>query len=160
VPNYDAEVNRLPEEVSFGVATIRIARAENLQGLQVGYATDPQGRPLTGEAEGDWRANWIVIGQDDTCGDPIFIDAAQEGFPVYTAMHGQGVWIPDLIAATIQGFGYALSALLEVARGRENPVALESNPLSHNERTAVLAQISQHNPGIDLDFWTVLLDES
>lgn len=51
----------------------------------MGYATNPQGKVLTGEAEGDWRANWIVIGEDETCGDPIFIDAAQERFP---GVHG------------------------------------------------------------------------
>jgi len=160
VPNYDAEVNRLPEEVSFGITTIRISRAEELGPLQVGYATDSQGRPLTGEADGDWRPNWVVIGQDDTCGDPLFIDAAQDGFPVYTAMHGQGSWKPTRIASTIQGLGYALKALSEAARGREDPLALESNPLRNGERMAVLAQIRQYNPDVDLEFWSALLEGS
>jgi hypothetical protein len=150
----------LPEEVSFGVTTIRIIRAEELGPLQVGYASDPHGKPLTGEADGDWKTSWVVIGHDDTCGDPIFIDAAQEGFPVYTAMHGQGAWKPTRIASTIEGLVFALNALSEAARGREYPLALESNPLADDERTAVLAQIRQYNPDVSLDFWTSLVDAS
>ena len=160
MPNYDVELNRLPEEVSLGITTIRIARAGNLARLQVGYAMDPQGRPLTGEAEGDWRPNWVVIGHDDTCGDPIFIDTSQDGFPVYTAMHSQGFWRPSRIASTIQGLGYALRAILEASHGRENPVALESNPLRQDERMKVLSQIRQHNPDVGLEFWTALLEAS
>ena len=159
-PTYHLEVNRLPEEVSFGITTIRIARAENLAELQVGYARDPQGRPLTGEAEGDWRPNWVVIGEDDTSGDPIFIDSAQDGFPVYTAMHGQGHWKPIRIASSLQGLGHALHALVEATRGRQNPRALESSPLTADERAAVVFQIHQHNPGIHLEFWAEILEAS
>lgn len=158
MPTYDAEVNHLPEEISLGITTIRISRAENLEQLQVGYARDPQGRPLTGEAEGDWKSSWVVIGEDDACGDPIFIDSAQDGFPVYTAMHGQGDWRPVRIASSIRGLGYALSALSQASRGRQDPVALESNPLTAEERTALLSHIRYHNPDINLDFWTTLMD--
>lgn len=34
---------------------------------------------------------------EDQTGDPIFIDAADDQFPVYTAMHGEGDWESDKI---------------------------------------------------------------
>ncbi len=46
------------------------------------------------------------------------------------------------------------------ARGRGDPLALESNPLTNGERMAVLAQIRQYNPGVDLESWSALLEAS
>ena len=160
MPSYEAGVNRLPEEVSFGVTTIRIARASGLKKLQVGYSTDPRGVPLSGEAEGDWKSYWLVIGEDDTSGDPLFIDTSQGGFPVYTAFHGQGSWKPTLIAASLEGFGRALNILLELARGREDPMSLQSNPVTLDERVLALSKIREQNPSADMEFWTALMDAS
>jgi hypothetical protein len=158
--DYETELGDLPSEVSFGVATIRIAKPDCLKLLQVGCGIDSRGMPLIGEAEGDWRATWVVIGSDDTSGDPIFIDTAIEGFPVYTAMHGAGRWRPTRIASNLTGLKHALGAVSDAARGRENPIALGTNPLTPRERTEVLSRIREYNRDVDLGFWIALLDAS
>lgn len=112
---------------------------------------------MIGENDGDWLKSWLVIGYEDYCGDPIFIDTSQEGFPVYIAIHGEGPWEANRIADTLAGFAHALSTIANVAKGRECPVALENNPLKQFEREATLSVIQQHNPNANLSFWDNLL---
>lgn len=160
MPEYERQLVLLPKEVSFGISTIQIAPPDQLRDFQLGYAVEEHGNSLTVDAEGDWKSVWVVIGQDDTRGDPIFIDASEKGFPVYTAMHGEGDWSPTRIASWMEGFRQALEALSKVVQGREHPVALEANPLAAKERDAVLARILEQNPDADLDYWAALRDAS
>ncbi len=125
--------------------------------MQVGYSVSPEGQSLIGDKQGDWLENWIVIGHEEQCGDPIFIDKSAPNFPVYTAMHGEGSWDPEQIAASLDGFRKALSAITRIARGRENPVGLENNPLSQSDRDSALAEIRLHNAEVNLEFWDNLL---
>ena len=112
---------------------------------------------MVGEKEGEWLKNWLVIGYEDCCGDPIFIDTAHQGFPVYSAMHGEGSWEAIRIADSLEGLGHALSAVVDVSKGRENPVALENNLLNQHEKELTLATIKRYNPNADLDFWETML---
>jgi hypothetical protein len=144
-------------KVSFGYTTIRIFRSAELGPQQVGYSVTPTGQSLAAEKEGDWLNSWLVIGYEDCCGDPIFIDTSQEGFPVYTAMHGEGPWEANRIADSLAGLGSAISAIANISKGREQPVALGNNPLNQPEKETTLASIKQHNPNADLSFWETLL---
>jgi hypothetical protein len=83
-----------------------------------------EGQSLIGDKKGDWRGHWVIIGYAEQCGDPIFIDKSAANFPVYTAVHGEGSWSPEQIAASLDGFSKALSTVARIARGRESPVAL------------------------------------
>jgi hypothetical protein len=154
---YEEILETIRPEVSFGVTTIQVFRAGDLKSLQIGYSVSTEGKSLAGDKEGDWLKAWIVIAVESACGDPIFIDVSKEGFPVYTAMHGEGTWEAKNIAVSLLAFGRALSALAEVSKGRENPVALENNPLPDIEKEAILAAIRRDNPGLDVDFWEMLL---
>ena len=138
---YETVLNVIRPKVSFGSATIRVYRPLELKSGQVGYFTSASGESFIGDTDGDWRNTWFVIGYDETSGDPIFIDKSKEGYPVYTAMIGMGRWDPMPIAVSLEAFGQALSAVATVAKGRENPVALEQNPLSEAERDRALAAI-------------------
>ncbi len=143
-------------EVAFGFSTIHIFRSAEIGSAQIGYAGDPAGNSLAGNKGGDWQKNWIAIGYEGTCGDPIFIDKALAGFPVFTAMHGQGRWDAKQIATSLEGFGRALSIVAELSKGRETPSALENNPLSQADRVAALVAIARENPGGDMEFWEIL----
>ena len=83
---------------------------------------------------GDWRESWLVIGYEDECGDPIFIDAAGPEFAVYTAAHGTGDWVPDPVATSFANFVRALTLVKNLSVGRETPVERETIPISTNER--------------------------
>jgi hypothetical protein len=155
--SYETQLRAIAPELSFGYQTIRICRPEERQSMQVGYSVGMEGQSLVGGKKGDWLGHWIVIGYEEQCGDPIFIDESAPNFPVYTAMHGEGIWDPEQIAASLEGFGKALSAVTRIARGREHPVALENNPLTQSERDAALAEIPLQDQEIDLEFWENLL---
>jgi hypothetical protein len=139
--------------VSLGYSAVHIYEVDELQEAQTGYSVDPSGSSLVDDQNGSWRRKWVVIGHEDLCGDPIFIDTETEGFPVYTAVHGSGAWEPNLIATGLQNFAVALREIAKVAEGRENPVELEANPIDPHERANVLERIQRDNRGIDTTFW-------
>jgi hypothetical protein len=70
-----------------------------------------------------------------------------------SAVHGEGVWAPFLIAASLQAFAFALNAIKTASTGRETPVALESNPLPEIERKKIVQSIANVNgEEINLEF--------
>ncbi len=153
------ELSKIPiREIQLGYAGIQLFTADQVQDGQVGYSVDLQGQSLTGSKEGKWQQNWIVIGNESTCGDPIFIDASDSNLPVYAAPHGEGTWVPELIALSFDKFAECLKLLARISQGRENPVALENNPLSDEEKEKVQSQIINLNPGIDGSFWALFLE--
>jgi hypothetical protein len=90
-------------------------------------------------------------------GDPIFVDSARPELPVYTAAHGQGLWIADLIADSLSSFILSLAAFNAVTENRTYPVQLDKNPLSDTERIATLERIRLLNKLDDYTFWENLL---
>jgi hypothetical protein len=158
---YLSELEHFPREVCFGITRFTIAAANEIQAFQLGYSIDHRGRSLVGKEDGDWMPNWVVIGLDYSLGDPIFIDSADPETAVYKAAHGEGRWDPIRIASSLQNFRMALQALSALARGREHPVALESNPLTPDERQSFLSLIGDQNgDGVVDEFWSDLLDAS
>jgi hypothetical protein len=98
-------------EASLGSQGITLFQTDQLEAEQVGYSADPNGRDLTGDADGDWRRDWIVIGRDSLLGDPFFIDTSTTEFAVFTAMHGAGTWDPTPVSPTLEAFLASLSAI-------------------------------------------------
>ena len=129
------------ESVSLGYHSIRLTPPGELEGAQQGY-------------EGPtWEADWVVIGHDEICGDPIFIDASDDDFPVYTAAHGEGDWRPQLIAFSFQHLLDILAQLRSFRSGRTTPVDLERRPITADERDQLLRFIRERNPDVDMSFW-------
>jgi hypothetical protein len=143
-------IERLAEretrEVSFGVGGIELFDRAGLDDEQEGYV-----------GEG-WADSWLVIGRDTAVGDPLFVDLDDPQTPVYTAMHGEGEWDPDRIAASFDGFLAAFDALAAIAEGRDSPVALDANPLSDDERARFLQTVAEANHGVDTRYWEQLVD--
>ena len=111
------------------------------------------GTDLTSQAPGGWLPSWLVIGREGLCGDPVFVDLAKPGFPVYTAIHGEGEWDPTVISDSFSAFVSALSALQSVSEGRDNPVELERNPVEPAMLDSLLERIQSSNPQSDINFW-------
>ena len=155
---YEEILDAMQRDVSFGSTTIHIFRAAELGAQQVGYSVTATGESLIGEKDGDWLKTWLVIGYEDLCGDPIFINTLEVAFPVYTAAHGEGRWDAVQIADSLLGFGSALSAIVRAAKGRKHPLALENNPLKPLDRETTLADIREHNPSVNLGFWEAVLE--
>jgi hypothetical protein len=146
--------------VSLGYTTVKIYPADELKEAQIGYSVDPTGNSLIDEKdEGSWKQEWLVIGYEDLCGDPIFMDTASEGYPVYTAGHGEGAWRAKRIATTLKSFAQAMREVSTIAKGRETANELETNPIGAEEKADFLARIEKENPDIDLEFWELWLGE-
>ena len=157
--DFEAALSKVPSHVSFGYSSVHICRPSEVEQRQLGYSIAADGEPLWGDGDGDWRRSWLVIGDEGECGDPIFVDMAGAGYPVYTAWHGEGRWDPKPIAVSLYGLREALDAVAIAAQGREHPVALEQNPIKPAERNLVIESIRKHNPNIDLYFWKLMLGD-
>ena len=146
--------------VSLGYATVKIYTANELEEAQLGHSAAPSGNALTGaNDEGSWKTEWLAIGYEDLCGDPIFIDTACEGYPVYSAAHGEGDWQPRRIATSLKSFAQAIDEVSTLAKGRAAPIELETNPIGVEEKASFLARIQRENPGCDLEFWEQWMTE-
>jgi hypothetical protein len=149
---YDGPVLQLPpeyvarrqvlgfDEVSLGAGGIHLAEISELEATQLGYALDAEGNSLVGNEPGEWQKDWIVIGYETACGDPIFLSTDLPN-AVYSAMHGQGSWSADLVAPSLNAFFQCVEAFRKFAAGRDNPVLAEATPPSDEEIEAYLQNV-------------------
>uniref|UniRef100_Q01RX3 Uncharacterized protein n=1 Tax=Solibacter usitatus (strain Ellin6076) TaxID=234267 RepID=Q01RX3_SOLUE len=86
--------------VEYGIGGVNLFRPENVPNGQVGFSVTRDGESLVGSNPGDWRPEWVVIGHETACGDPIFV-SEEIPHPVFSAMHGQGSWEAKLIAPSL-----------------------------------------------------------
>ena len=153
-PRYVDVLAALPShEVSFGAGGLKLFEPDELPAAQVGYSIDPEGRPLLG-----WKHGWLVIGIDTGMGDPLILDTADSGLPVYSSWHGEGVWEPHLVATSMESFAACFLELAAISQGRSNPVEVNKNPLSDSEKATYLARTADANGSkIEIEFWHALL---
>jgi hypothetical protein len=144
-------------EVSLGISTIRLLRPEELKKGQLGYALGTEGEDLTGDEPGMWQRSWVVIAYDEAAGDPIFVDAAADRFPVYWFMHDWGELEPEFIAPSFDAFMEILQELKPITRGREHPVGLAENPITQKERSDFIEFVKVKCDGELPIYWEVLV---
>jgi hypothetical protein len=143
----------------YGGMGIELFPADEVPRRQVGFAVAGDGESLVGVEPGDWRPEWLVIGYDTGCGDPIFI-AENRPFPVYTAMHGEGLWEPKLVAPSIGIFGQCLGEFQRFAVGRVIPDEVDANPPTVEQQAQFLRCIMGLTNGDPeaLGFWAGQID--
>src|SRR5215831_739456 len=144
--NYDGIVSNAPDwystwrasldfdGVDYGVGGVELFQPEDVPSAQLGYAVATDGKSLVGTGPGDWRSDWIVIGRETTCGDPIFVSQTKP-HQVFTAMQGEGSWEPRVVAPDLEMFRDCLEIFRRFAHARGSPVELERNPPSEQEQT-------------------------
>lgn len=147
------------DTVEYGGLGVHIAKPENLSREQVGFLVSSCGESLAGVRPGDWRPEWMVIGHNTWCGDPIFT-SRESPHLVFTAMHGEGSCTPKLVAPTIGLFGQCLKLFKQFAARRSSPADLEANPPTLQEQSQFLQQINGLTDGDKepAEFWAVLID--
>ena len=143
-----------PRAVSVGYRSLTLFSSPELEAQQVGYSRDQTGRDLAGDTDGAWQHSWLVVGTEDLCGDPIFVDLAGPGFPVYTAMHGEGAWRPTLLALSFESFLQGLREVERLSNRRTNPKDLAARPLSPAEHAGLLDVLACLGADVDRAFWT------
>ena len=145
-------------EVSLGNTTLHFFSEEDefIDG-QIGYSVNPHGNSLVGGENGDWKETWRVLGYEDLCGDPVFVDVRIPELPVFTAPHGMGDWNATQISDSFEAFNKSLKIVAEIALGRENAVRLEGNPIGSGDAALALDRISTISPNSDIEFWQLFL---
>lgn len=154
------------DEISYGVGGIELYPVHEIESAQIGYSVDPSGMSLAGDGEGDWRDEWIVIGHETGCGDPVIL-STDPPYPVFTAMHGQGAWEVDLVAPSLEQFWQCLHVYRLFAAPLGGFIGAEEHARSTEEINDYISQISGICEGDSeaLVSWAVwanidLLDES
>jgi hypothetical protein len=157
---YQEALRSIPfRSVSFGSMAVRLYDSEQFAEAQIGYSIHPDGTSLISDDPGSCKENWLIVGYEDLGSDPVFIDTSAEESGVYTAMHGTGSWDTRLVASDVRGFAKALETIATLSRGRENPVEIDANPLSVDERDRALGEIKRNNPEADISFWEDWLNQ-
>jgi len=145
-------------DISFGYADIHFCNPDNLEDEQIGYSIDSRGNSLLTGKDGDWQQEWIVIASDEL-GDPIIVDTSSDQLTVVSAPHGEGEWMPIVIADSLDNFRDIISLLTDVSKGRTNPIHIEQNPVTVKERKAIMTKIRKQNPETKLWFWEAFFDD-
>ena len=145
------------EDISIGYSEINIFKLENIEKKQIGYSVSENGKSLVGKNNGDWKKNWIVIATDNI-DDPIFVDIEKLNLPVFTSEHGNGEWEESCIAISIENFSQILYNLKQLSIERENPIRIETNPISETEIDNFLSKTKNDNKGMDIEYWEIFLE--
>lgn len=145
--------------ISIGYDDIFLFDIDNIEKEQVGYSIDPNGNLLVTDEEGSWKTDWLVIGFNENTGDPFFVDTSLNDFPVYTSMHGEDIWDPTMISDSYINFIEILKCIQKLSVGRENPVAIEANPLSDEEVDNLISKIEKKNLRSEIWYWESLLEQ-
>lgn len=147
------------DTVDYGVGGIQLFRSDEVPRGQVGFAITSGGESLVGVGPGDWRPEWVVIGRETACGDPIFASEVTP-HPVFSAIHGEGSWEPKLVAPSLGVFAQCVTELQGFAAGRSSPVELDANPPTTEQQAQFLRVIRSLTKGDQhaLGFWAVQIE--
>ena len=158
--NYTIRLARMPGlDISLGVGGLQLFPASEIEGEQTGYSVKKDGTSLVTDADGGWKASWIVIGCEKSCGDPLILDTSNAALPVLSDFSGQGRWDPVPISPSLEAFLSSFEKFAKLAAGRSTPMERDANPVSDEERGAFLVEIEKINgESMNPDFWGALLE--
>ena len=133
---FDIDVN----DVEIGVGEIHLFSEDEINEAQTGYRFDANGNAIS-----DWIGdNFVVIGHDSSCGDPIIADTSDDNFPIYTMFHDD--WSSkQIIASSFKDF---LNILKLIQSSKLNDEA---------SKNALLANISTIAPKENQSYWESML---
>lgn len=98
------------------------------------------------------KDNWLIIGNEDLCGDLICIDTKIGTLPVYLVPLTDELE-PDYIASSFDNFADILKVLVSISINRESPMRLEKNQVPKSVKDDFLNNIKEKNPNCDIHFW-------
>ncbi|MCI1695699.1 hypothetical protein [Aneurinibacillus aneurinilyticus] len=130
--------------------TIEICTINELDEAQIGYGIDSEGNSLI-KGEASWDEDWIVIGRETMCGDPIIADAAEAGYSISILMHDMESW---------EGGSYLAESISEFLKHLQYiGIFIEQNGTSIRKRDIenLVKTISEKDSYTDGDSWELLL---
>jgi hypothetical protein len=92
-----------------GELAFELFEVDEIAEAQIGYAIGPDDDDLTGDAEGQWRPLWLVVGEELWSGETLIVDLEDDGSAVLLVTEDEDGWGEPLEIAGSLG---ALAALL------------------------------------------------
>lgn len=151
---YLSRLDSVPvRRVEVGHQTVELIGPDRIEEAQEGFAVDADGNDLTGSEPDRWKPSWLVVAIEESAGDPVFVDTADDALPVYTVGHDMDWSEPERIADSFEGFADALAWVHEAAGGGKSVVELEEDPLPDEDLDRLVGRIQERNPGAGDFFW-------
>lgn len=142
-----------PQDALFSPApgnAISLIPLQHLEDGQLGFSVHgTTGANLTGQADGDWRETWLVIGDDNEC--PFYLECSEAkngDAPVYNAVREGGKWYSHRAASSFEKFLRLIGAYMDGYRSWEDP---EADDFQMPDRVRAVIQRSIKQVDADLD---------
>lgn len=114
-----------------------LLEVDELAEAQIGYATGADDEDLTGDAPGQWRPLWLVVGEEVWSGDTLLMDLADDGLAVLVAVEDEDGWgEPVEIAPSLPHLAALLGELEAAARDRATGAELVALALARTPDVA------------------------
>ncbi len=136
---FDRSIN----DIEIGVSDIHLYSKEEIEEGQVGYRVDDKGNTIK-EWIGD---NYIVIGHDSCCGDPIITDISDKKLPVYSMFHDDWESL-EKITDDFQQYLDILKKIDETDLGNEK------------DKDNLILEINKIVPNEAEDYWTSIIQNA
>lgn len=118
--------------VDLGESRLTLFEVDELAEAQIGYAVGPDDEDITGDAPGQWRPLWLVVGEEDALLDTLLVDLGDPRLPVLVAAEdADGGWAPVEVADSFT----ALAALVAEAAAATDTDGRRAAVRRHAERT-------------------------
>ncbi len=121
------------------------------------YTEQERFRAPDGTIDPSWKSSWIVVGESTLLGDPYFLDVDKEDAegdcPVYTAMSGEGRWVPTLAGSSLAQFFAIVAAAMDLARGYAEGIIDVDDEASFRENLAPRVRVID-NAAAKAGHWT------
>ncbi len=146
-----SEIKSICDEIG-NYISIEIASFEELDKAQIGYSIASSGSSLISEEDGAWQEEWMVIGHETVCGDPIILDLSEEEYPISTLFHGMGSWEGgSFLAYSIDNFLSILHYLNQFIKDKE--IDKGNKVIFTSELKLIVDKILSENEFVDLEKW-------
>lgn len=108
-----ATVDRRSFEI--GASRFVLFDVDELAEAQIGYAVGVEDEDLTGHAPGEWRPLWLVVGEEESTLDALFVDLEDDALPVLVAADDADGWAPVEVAESFAALAVLLAELAAAA---------------------------------------------
>lgn len=128
------------ELVNCGLSDIYFFQEDEMDEGQAGFRHDGEGNKIE-----DWIGDeYVVIGIDSCCGDPIITDITKEELPIYCMFHDD--W------STLEQIAYNFEQFLEILHMID-----DANIGDEKEKEELKAKIKEIVPEEGYEYWECLL---
>ena len=128
-------------DVEIGLSDIHIYGRNEIEKAQAGYRYNG----LTGELIEDWIGEeYLVVGNDSCCGDPIIAKIDEEEIPIYSMFHDD--W------SSLQIIAHSLEQFINILKKLDG-----TNLENKEECKKLLEDIKKEVPNTSSDYWEGLI---